>query len=56
MCSCASSATCQVVTMTRPTRRLGAFNEIAVSRQARRVPMFEPEIPMHPDPSSIILG
>ena len=35
----------------------GAFNEIALSRQpARRVPMFEPERPMHPDPSGIILG
>ena len=34
----------------------GAFNEIAASRLARRVPMFDPEIPMHPDPGAIILG
>ena len=34
----------------------GAFNEIAAARPARRVPMFEPEIQMHPDPSGIILG
>ena len=34
----------------------GAFNEVAASRPARSVPMFDPEIPMHPDPDTIILG
>ena len=34
----------------------GAFNEIAAGRPARLVPMFSPEIPMHPDPAAIILG
>ena len=34
----------------------GAFNEIAAARPARRVPMFDPEIPMHPDPGTLILG
>ena len=34
----------------------GAFNEIAVGRPARRVPMFAPEIPTPPDPAAIILG
>ena len=34
----------------------GAFNEIAAGRPARSVPMFAPEIPMHPDPAAIILG
>ena len=34
----------------------GAFNEIAAARPARRVPMFDPERPIPPDPGTIILG